>query len=617
MAWLVIFFVLAGIGLLWFQRQAGNKPEIASKTPEISPYGCVELEPLPPATEQTLVDATESIGLAFTHTVGPLGTYYMPESVGAGGAWHDFDDDGRLDLFLVGGEKSPDAPDFPEGTRTGNALYRMSENGTLIDVTEGSGLGHLGYGMGCAVGDVDNDGDADLYVTTVGQDRLLMNVGHMRFEDVTTAAGFSETEWGTGAAFFDYDRDGRLDLVVSNYTRDDKYGHSVACGFREGLVSYCGPHKFSQTTDRLYHNEGPLTDSLSGVESPRFRDVTVESGLAAATTYGFTTVCADFTGDRWPDIFIANDGQPNRLWVNQKDGTFLDEGLQRGVAVNGAGSAEAGMGVAVGDVDRNGALDLVVSHLSGETTTLYLNDGSGRFDDRTKAMNVAEPTIRHTGWGAALVDLDHDGWLDLPLVHGLVIPCHSRFAPHGEDVFHKRQEQIADPSRYWRDYADRNSLLMLNAAQRFSNDSISHGGDFSRAIGSGRALISGDPDEDGDLDLLVTYSGSPCRYYRNDFVKQGHWLRVRAIDPALMRDAIGAKITIEAGNLSLTGGIVPCSSFLANHDVRLHFGVGSLTQYDRVIVEWPNGPVETCVEEFPGGKTDTSLLIERGRGTPR
>lgn len=577
-------------------------------------YDCVHDALLPVAEFVTFVDATDSVNLNFVHAVGPLGTYYVPESVGSGGALYDFDNDGLLDLFLVNSGKSPEAVgEFAPDVSVENRLYRM-EDGKFRDVSAGSGVERLGYGMGCAVGDVDNDGDADIYVTAVGQDRLLLNQGNMRFVDVTQAAGFEELEWGTGASFLDYDRDGLLDLVVVNYARDDTYGFSVACGVRQGYVSYCGPNKFSQTIDRLYHNDGVQEVQGSPNLIPQFSDVTESSGLSKASTYGFSAVCADFTGDSWIDIYIANDAHPNRLWVNQKNGQFKDEAVIRGVAVNQAGSAEGSMGIAVGDLDGDLSLDLVVTHLWGETTTLYHNDGTGHFKDHSDVAGLARASRGHTGWGAALVDLDHDGDLDLPLVNGLVIPCNSGFPPHGESRFQVHREMIKDTAAFWRDYHDRNMLMLSEEPTRLRDGTVELGGDFTRALGSGRSLIYGDPDEDGDLDLIVTNSGSRTRYYRNDLKKTGHWLRLRLLDRRLQRDALGAVVKIEAGGQAWMGPVLPASSYLASNDARVHFGLGSVTTIDRIVVHWPDGPVETCVEAFAGTEVDIDLVIERGRG---
>ena len=491
-------------------RRSGATRE-ASK-PEAALYQCAfEVTP-PPQTGNpaAFTDVTDSVELDFQHVAGPLGTYFMPESIGAGGAMFDYDGDGRLDIYLVNCGRSPEAVgEFPPGTRIENRLFRQTESGTFEDVTETSGLGDTGFGAGCAVGDVNNDGHPDVYVTNYGPDRLYLSNGNGTFSDVTEAAGVHNPDWGTCAAFVDYNRDGWLDLVVVNYTADPQHGHSIACGFQQGTVSYCGPHKFEPTLDRLFRNEG-LHSGEDGRTAVRFTDVTQEAGLAAATTYGFGVVCADFTGDGWVDLYIANDAAPNRLWANQRDGRFVDEALPRGAALSGDGLPEGGMGTAVGDVDRDGRLDIVVTNLSQEKTTLYLDRGEGTFADATDEAGLRGPTRMHTGWGTALIDLDHDGLLDLPIVNGLVIPCHSRFPFHGEDEFVARRDVIDDPQAYWRDYADPNVLMMGRPEGRFV-DATASSGDFGSVIASGRALIHGDIDNDGDLDLLVTNCGGRAR----------------------------------------------------------------------------------------------------------
>lgn len=578
-------------------------------------YGCPEDAPLPDAESRPFRDATDEIGLTFSHAVGPPGTYYVPESVGSGAAWYDFDSDGHLDLLLINGERSPKATgEFAPGTQTGWALYQGQSDGTLKDVSSEAALNGLGFGMGVAVGDVDNDGDGDVYVTCVKQDRLLLNEGQLQFRDIAVSAGISETEWGTGVSFFDYDRDGLLDIVVANYTHDDTYDHQVSCGFSEGLVSYCGPHKFSPTVDRLYHNDG--LQQRDGLEKrqPHFTDVTVSAGLAEVTSYGFTAVTADMTGDDWPDILIANDSQPNRFWVNQRNGTFLEQAAQQGIALNGAGASVGSMGIAFGDIDRNQSPDVVISTLSTESTIVFQNAGKGFFQDITPLAGLNRVTVPHTGWGAALVDLDHDGWLDLPLVNGLVIPCHSRFAPHGEDAFQVRSDSVLDSEAYWNDYADRNLLIMSTGSMALRDATGDQGGDFTRAHGSARCLLHGDPDNDGDIDLLVTNSGSRARFYRNEFPKLGHWTRLKLWDSERKRDAIGAQVTVECGNDRWTASVTPYTSFLASNDVRVHLGIGTHSQVDRIIVRWPDGPVENCVEEFAGGPVDTDRQIVRGQG---
>lgn len=597
------------------RTQLANSPASTADATKPNGYDCAKDTPLPAAESNPLLDATDDIGLTFSHTVGPLGTYYVPESVGSGAAWSDFDNDGRLDLLMINGDRSPSAKGtFPPGTRTNWAVFRGLPDGTLEDVSDRAALDGLGFGMGCAVGDVDNDGDSDVYVTCVKQDRLLLNDGNFHFRDVAVAAGIVESEWGTGVSFFDYDRDGLLDIVVANYTHDDVYDHQVSCGFLKGVVSYCGPHKFLPTVDRLYRNDGLLHDDGLGKPQLHFTDVTVDAGMADVTSYGFTVVTMDVNQDDWCDILIANDSQPNRLWINQANGTFLEQAALHGVAVNSIGGALGNMGIAVGDIDRNQSLDIAISTLSTESTILYQNSGGGMFTDSSQLFGLNLWTRRNTGWGLALIDLDHDGWLDLPLANGLVIPCHSSFPPHGDDAFQVRSDEVSDAAAYWDDYADRNLLLMSLGNGLLDNKTLNQGGDFTRAVGSARCLLYGDPDEDGDIDLLVTNSGSRARFYRNEFPKLGHWIRLRVFDSQRQRDAIGARITAECGTDRWTATVTPCTSFLASNDVRVHLGIGAHTLVDRIVVRWPDGPVEDCVEEFTGGACDSDLRIVRGLG---
>jgi len=612
---LIAAVVLLTVAVRNLKTQIANSPEPVVEDSRKSGYGCPEDAPLQEPSYRPLRDATDEIGLTFSHSVGPLGTYYVPESVGSGAAWSDFNNDGRLDLFLVNGERSPGAVgEFDPQLSTRWGVYAGQLDGTLKDVSEAADLDSLGFGMGVAVGDVDNDGDTDIYVTCVKQDRLLLNDGEFRFRDVAVASGIAETEWGTGVSLFDYDRDGLLDIVVANYTHDEKFDHQVSCGFQKGLTSYCGPHKFSPTVDRLYHNEGLHQVPGQGQPQVRFRDVTVAAGMSEVTTYGFSAVTLDMDDDGWPDILIANDSQPNRLWINQKNGTFLEQAMSAGIGVNSAGSAVGSMGIAVGDIDRDQRLDFVISTLSTESTILFTNADHGLFVDSTQLFGLNRSTLPHTGWGAAMVDLNHDGWLDLPLVNGLVIPCRSRFAPHGEDTFQQRSDRIENSADYWKDYADRNLLMMSIGTQPLIDETIDSGGDFTRANGSARSLLCGDPDNDGDIDLLVTYSGSRTRFYRNEFPKKGHWIRLQLYDQEKKRDAIGAKVTIECGSDHWTSCVTPSSSFLASHDVRMHFGIAENTNIDRIVVHWPDGSVEDSAEEFPGCDADSDYRIVRGQG---
>lgn len=547
-------------------------------------------------------------GFEFTHTVGPLGSYFMPEINGAGGAMFDADADGDLDLFLVNSGRSPQAPgEFQAGTRTDHRYFRQ-DGGRFVDATQEAGLSGSGeYGIGCTVGDFDNDGDLDLYVTCYGQDRLFANRGDATFEDVTDRTGINSPEWGTCAAFFDYDRDGWLDLVVVNYTADPLYGHSVACGNGMGKVSYCGPKKFEPVITQLYHNEAGVPGENGSQR--RFRDVTYEAGLGAATAAGFGVICADFSGDGWPDIFVANDMDPNRLWINRRDGTFQEEAVERGAAFDAQGRSLGCMGIAVGDPENDGDLDLLITNMVGEGSTLYENQGAGNFIDVAGKWQLTVPTRLHTGWGVGLIDVNHDGFQDVAMVNGLVVPCHSSFAPHGEDVFHVAKAPITATSAFWGEYADANLLFLSDGLGGFQNVTA-RAGDFGSAVGSGRAMIYGDIDNDGDLDLLVTNAGEQARLYRNDVPKSGRWLMVRAIDPALHREAYGAVVTIPVGGRTLTRLLQPSDSYLASNDSRLHFGLGNVDRIDEIRIRWPDG----LFEAFPVGELDRVITLERGAG---
>lgn len=613
---------LAGILLLillvWHQSRRLRdraQQELAQRPdPAIPDYDCLEqkrADDQAPPQPGGLTDVTDRLGIDFQHVVGPLGTWFMPESIGAGVGVLDYDRDGLQDLYFVNCGPSPGAVGtLAADTDYRNRLFRQTQPGQFQDVTSQTGPGDTGYGAGAAIGDVDNDGFPDVFIANYGQDALYRNTGRGGFENRTAALNRSESDWGAAAAFVDYDRDGWLDLLVVNYTADPQHGHSVSCGFSHGLVSYCGPHKFQPTIDRLYHNETGLAEANGQL---RFRDVTESAGLAAATTFGFGAICMDLTGDEWPDFFIANDGAPNRLWVNQGNGTFVEEAALRGTACNQAGHVEAGMGAAAGDVNADGIIDLLVTHLTKETATLYVGSNQGLFQDRTPGSGIDVASRGHTGWGVALLDLNHDGFLDVPVVNGLVIPCHSGFPFHGEDEFQIRTERIDNAQEYWRAYHDENVLLLGTADRLWQQDSRA-GGDFLAAQASGRSLAWSDLDNDGDPDLIVTNCGDRARCYQNNLAA-GNWLLVKTETGPGGRDAIGARITLEfADGSRRTGCCLPQSSYLASSDSRVHFGLGSQTVVEAISVVWPDGPAQEAVERFPSVAANQQITLRRGTG---
>jgi hypothetical protein len=501
----------------------------------------------------------------------------MPDIMGTGAALFDYDNDGRLDLLLCHGR-----------TRSRTAasalrelvLYRQRPDGTFTDVTEASGLGaQRVYAVGCAVGDVDNDGDLDLYVTCDGPDRLWRNDGGV-FRDVTEEKGILNERWATAAAFFDYDRDGWLDLFVVNYL---DYVPGSRCEDGSGRPDFCGPSSFFGTPDKLFHN-------LGGEGRPgAFEDVSLAMGIALASGPGLGAACRDFTGDGLPDIYVANDMAENRLWVQQASGRFVDEAQPRGVHVNRLGHPEASMGVVADDLNSDGRYDIFLTHLRGETNTFYQSAAQGLFDDRSAASGLGPPSLSETGFGAAAVDFDNDGDLDLMVANGRV----KRAPP----------DPAAPPGDFWSDYAERPVIYEHTAPGRFVRR-----GWLDVRLGVGRALAVGDVDDDGDLDLLVTNIAGPARLYRNDLPAdaRGHWLRVEVVDSARRRAAIGAEVTVVAGGLRQTRTVTASGSYLSAHDVRLHFGLGPHGRFDRIEIRRVDGTVLVC----PGGEADRILKLD-------
>jgi hypothetical protein len=536
-----------------------------------------EEAPAPP----WFADVTAEVGLDFVHDAGPVGGYFMPQALGSGAALFDYDNDGRLDVYLLqnGGDKG--AP---------NQLFHQGPDGHFTNVSAGSGLDIAGYNMGVAVGDVNNDGRPDVLVTQYGGVRLFLNNGDGTFTDVTKEAGLSNLAWGASAAFFDYDRDGWLDLVVVNYV---DYDPTWPCTTTAGRPDYCAPRTFPGRTSRLFHNVGAAAAGKG--HGVRFEDVSEASGLGQVAGPGLGVVCADFDGDGWPDIFVANDGQPNRLWINRHDGTFAEEAVRHGLAFDAMSQAGAGMGVALGDVDGDGLFDVFVTHLTEETNTLWRQGPRGLFRDRTAAAGLAAASARGTGFGTVLGDFDQDGALDLAVVNGRIA----------------KAPAAANPALgpHWGMYAERNRLFANDGAGRFRDVSAANPA-FCGTPAVARGLACGDVDGDGALDLLVTATAGPARLYRNVAPGRGHWLLVRALDPALHRDAYGAEVRVRAGGRAWVRWVNPAGSYLCSNDPRAHFGLGPAERVDAIDVLWPDGTAET----FPGCAADQKLTLSKGSG---
>ena len=524
-------------------------------------------------------EAATELGIDFANDPGPVGSYFMPQSMGNGAALLDFDQDGRLDVYLLNGA----------GADSGstNRLYRQQEDGSFRDVSRGSGLDYAGLCSGVAIGDVNNDGWPDVVVSEYGGLRLFRNDGKGRFADVTPGSGLTNLWWGTSCGFLDFDRDGWLDLVVANYVDLDP---TRLCYLNDGQRDFCGPTEFEGSPALLFRN----ASASSEAQQPRFDDVTDSSGIGTLPGRGLGVLCADFDDDGWDDIFVANDQQANRLWRNAHDGTFQDEAVLRGVAVNGLGAAAANMGIAWGDVDASGLPDLFVTHLDLENHTLWKQGPTGLFLDRTAAAGLAQPP-RTTGFGTVLADFDLDGDLDLAYVNGHV----SRHQPAAAQHL----------PTFWLAYAQKNSLWENDGSGRFTARS-GPGEPFGAAIGVGRALCCGDLDNDGDMDLLAAPTADQVQVWRNNALRRGHWLLVRAIDPQLRRDAYGAVVTVLAGERSWQRLINPASSYQSSHDPRAHFGLGAVETIDAIRVRWPSGETEV----FPGGSVDRVVDLRRSEG---
>jgi len=505
---------------------------------------------------------------------------YILETIGCGCAFFDYDNDGWMDIFLLSGSSMAGTP-----SGASNRLYKNNRDATFSDVTEKAGLRFTGWGSGVCVGDYNNDGWEDLFCTFYGQNKLYRNNGDGTFTDITKQAGLEnpKTRWGAGCTFVDYNRDGHLDLFISNYVQFDathipKPGQDVYCNWK-GLPVNCGPRGLPPGYHSLYRNNGDGT----------FTDVSVQAGIdTLRSSYGMTVVAADFDEDGWPDIFVACDSTPSLLLMNQRNGTFREEGVVRGVALSDDGMEQAGMGVGVGDYDLDGHMDLFKTHFTDDTEGLFHNNGKAEFENATMAAHVGTEN-RYICWGAGIVDLDNDGFPDLFMTAGSVYPEVERTLPQ---------------------YPNKNPRVVFrNLGNGTFEELIEEAGPGVAAAHCSRGCAFGDFDNDGDIDILIVNLSEAPSLLRNDVSGNNHWLKVKLVGTKSNRSAIGARVLAKYGKKIQAQEVLSQSSFYSASDPRLHFGLGGETSAD-LAIRWPSGMRQT----LKGVEANQIVTIEEGTG---
>lgn len=538
-------------------------------------------------------DVAQSSGIVFTHFNGMTGDFTIAEITGQGAGLVDFDGDGDLDLYLVQGRllgKKMSKAVFPwKGKEQPlDRLYRndltVNADGTrslrFTDVTVASGIHGDGYGMGVAAGDFDNDGHIDLYITNLGANILYRNRGDGTFEDVTKKAGADDPRWSTCAAFVDYDRDGDLDLFIANYV-DFESDPDRECYANSSARDFCGPDAYNPVPDRLLRNRGDGT----------FEDVTVAAGIHKEYGAGFGVVASDLNQDGLIDIYVANDGDPNQLWINNGKGGFVNEALWAGAAINAEGKAEASMGLDAGDYDGDGDDDIFITHIMEETNTLFVNDGAGLFEDRTSAARLSSISLGKTGFGTGWFDFDNDGWLDLLILNGAVRALAAR--ARAGDAYPLGQA---------------NHLLRNTGKKTFEVVSARAGPTFA-LLDVSRGAAFGDVDNDGDMDVLVANNNGPTRLLLNAVGNRNHWLGLRLMLQDAPREALGARVEVVLGSgRSLWRRVQSDGSFCSARDSRVLVGLDQETTVKAINVTWPGGSKES----FKVTKVDRYIVLREG-----
>ncbi len=525
-------------------------------------------------------DVTESAGIHFHHNSGAYGGKLLPETLGSGCAFLDYDADGWQDILLVNGMDWQGH----KKQRSTLQLYRNNRDGTFTDVTRRAGLDVEMYGMGVAVGDFNNDGFPDILITCVGQNRLFKNTGKGTFVDVTQTSGLGgRLGFSTSALWFDYDRDGRLDLFVCNYTKWSPE-HDVFCSLDGKHKSYCTPEAYQGKTCWLFHNRGNGT----------FEEVTAASGVFDSSSKSLGVALLDHDQDGWPDLLVANDTQPNKLYRNQRNGTFKDVGVEAGIAFSNEGKARAGMGVDIGDFENSGAAGIAMTNFDNEMIGLYRSVGKGAFEDIAMQTGVGLPSKTTLGFGCAFLDADLDGFLDLVVANG-----------HIDDTVRNIRGNLgyAQPPQLFLN-------LSSNNGKRMFRDVANDLGDGFRSPKVGRGLAYGDFDRDGDLDILMTTNNGPAYLYRNDQLAGNRSIRFHLTGTQSNRDAIGASARIEHGGLTQSRLVKGGSSYLSQSELPVTFGVGKLDKIARVVIQWPN----SRTEEFKDLATGRAYDCVEGKG---
>ena len=519
--------------------------------------------------------ATVEAGIHFRHEDGRSGEKYYLETLGAGAAWFDYNRDGKIDIYFVNGA---DLPGMQSAVLPTNAIYRNDGDGVFTDVSQDAGVNNSSYGFSCAVGDYNNDGFPDLYVTNFGPNILYRNNGDGSFTDVTEIACVGDESWGVSAAFADYDNDGNLDLFVTNYVEYD-IKENPQCG-RFGLRTHCGPEAFKGTSCVLYKNNGDET----------FTDVTNEAGVFNPNGKGMGVIWCDYDNDRNLDLFVANDKLADWLYRNNGDGTFTDVGLSSGVALNEMGIAYSSMAPIFGDINNDGWFDLLITNFQDEPNSVYANEGNGLFSDITYRSKIGGATLPRLAWGADFADFDNDGYVDLFVATG-----------HLDDNIQAINPTIT--------YAQQNQLFWNQGDSSFAEVSNSSGnGLHLKKVSRGTAL--GDYDNDGDIDILVTNSNQAPDLLRNDSINQNHWLIFTTVGTRSNRSGIGTRIKVVAAGKSLMREVKSGGSYPSHSDMRLHFGLGKSDKADFVEIQWPS----SLVERFKDVKGDRFLVAKEGKG---